>query len=663
MNDTREIFWNVGHGSIMLLYLFALVSVAALLQGFLHRMQIWRKGKYLDRFDHFALRFSSFVSDTLSQRKVSRINDGGLPHAMLFWSFLLLSAGTFMVMLQCDLLTPLFHVNLLIGRFYRVFSLMLDIAGLLAMLSLALLAARRFIIRPSGLESTQEDIWIHLLLFMILLTGFMIEGSRMAVTELPSLDTLAFWSPGGYLFARMIIQMDTGHISLLHRLLWWLHLLLGLGFIAIIPRTKLRHLVTTSGNALFEPHDPKGMLSPVNLDDEPEGRFGISEVADLSWKELFDTDACVQCGRCQNRCPAYRSGKPLSPMKLVAQIGGLASEESGNSLIDAVTRDAIWSCTTCGACEEICPAGVEQVNRIVGIRRSLVLMSGELPGDETQRVFESIEVNGNPFGFSGTKRGEWSKGVPVEFADGKKTADILYFAGCYASFDPRNQKVAKSFIRICSAAGLRAGILGSKERCCGEPVRRLGNEYLYRMMAESNIEAIHASGASSIVTACPHCFNTLSRDYRQLGLEKPVEHHSVFIERLIHEGSLKVTPKPLSLTFHDSCYLSRYRDITDSPRFVLKASGGCLTEMDLSRTESFCCGGGGGQMFIGETAGRPVAGERLSMALATGAPTLATACPFCLTMFEDGLRHSSPDGSGHAVRDLAEIVAASLERK
>jgi Fe-S oxidoreductase/nitrate reductase gamma subunit len=661
MGVTREIYWNIGHGAVVVMYLLALVAVGLLVQGFRRRREIWRRGKPLDRTDNLARRFSRFLAETFSQRKVARVPDGGLPHSMLFWAFVLLFAGTLLVMAQADLLTPLFRFNLLSGNFYRAYSLVLDLAGLLALQALGVLAARRFVIRPPGLESAPADAGIHLLLFSVLLTGFIVEGFRMAATELRDNQALALWSPVGYLFATLFSGMSLHAQRVAHQTLWWFHLLLGLGFVAIIPWTKLRHIATTSGNSFFEPHEPKGTLASLDLEDENAERFGASAIGDLSWKDLFDADACTACGRCQQRCPAYLTGKPLSPMKVIDDIGSLAETASENGLIEAVSRGALWSCTTCGACEEICPASIEHVGKIIEMRRSLVLMGGEFPGEEARRACDAIEVNGNPFGLAAASRGDWAKGLPVSVADGKTETDILYFVGCYASFDPRNRKVAKSFIKICEAAGVSVSILGPAERCCGEPARKLGNEYLYRMVAESNIAAFCAAKAKQIVTACPHCFNTFVRDYRELGLDTPVEHHSTFIRRLVGEGRLKLNPASFSATYHDSCYLARYRNIIEEPRLVLEAAGGRIAEMEWSGREGFCCGAGGGRILAEEKLGTPIVDERLRMARKTGASTLVSACPFCLSMFEDGLKRESGKPELEAF-DLAEVIAQSIDQ-
>lgn len=659
MNATRELYWNVGHGGVAVMYLLSFVAVAAMVQGFLQRLRIWREGHSLDRYDHSRERLSQFFIDSFSQRKVLRVTDGGLFHAIFFWGFVLLFAGTLTIMVQADFFAPLFHINVLAGEFYRVFSLVLDLAGLAAILMLAGLFVRRFIIRPVGLETTKEDAVVHLLLFAILFTGFLIEASRMAVTELHDNPALALWSPVGYLMAHLFTALGDSPVRNLHRALWWGHLILALAFIAIIPRTRLRHMFTSSSNSFLESFNPIGTVETIDLEDEKRVQFGASEIEDLSWKDLFDADACTLCKRCQDRCPAYVTGKPLSPMKVIRQIGSLAESAEPSSLIDTVTRDALWACTTCGACEDICPTGIEHVVKILEMRRSLALMSGEFPGAEVRKALDGIEVNGNPFGMAYASRGDWAKGLPVSIMAENSQVDILYFAGCYASFDARNREVARSFIRICAAAGVRVGTLGKEERCCGEPPRKLGNEYLYRMTASANIDAIKTYGVKRIVTTCPHCFNTLARDYRDIGLDVPVEHQTTFISRLIAEKKLKLKSQAFDCTYHDSCYLGRYMDIVDEPRAVLEAAGGRVVEMELRGYDSFCCGGGGGRILAEERTGRRINTERLRMAGATGMQTLVSSCPFCLTMFEEGIGSGGAE-AGMKALDLAEIVAGRL---
>ncbi|ABB32490.1 electron transfer flavoprotein-associated cytochrome b and CCG domain pair iron-sulfur cluster-binding oxidoreductase [Geobacter metallireducens GS-15] len=659
MEATREIYWNIGHGVVLPMYVLSLAAVAMLVWGFWKQVPLYRVGRPLDRCDRYDERVKRMVGEVLGQVKVSRVTEGGLFHSLFFWGFLTLFVGTLLVMVQADFFTPLMHVNLLSGEFYKAFSLVLDLAGLVAILMLAGLFVRRFITKPEGLEIVKDDYIIHQLLFAILITGFIIEGARMAATELTQNPGLARFSPVGYVVAQLFVSFDEASIKTTHKVLWWLHFALVLGFFCAIPYSKLRHILTTSLNAFFAPLEPMGTIGTINLEDESIEQFGAAKVTDLTWKDIFDADACTSCKRCQERCPAYATGKPLSPMKVIQQVGEVAENDAAASLCDTVGQDVLWSCTTCRACQDICPANNEHVNKILEMRRNLTLMEGAFPGDEVRTAIGNIEVNGNPFGLAFAARGEWSDNLPVTLMESGEEVDILYFVGCYASFDKRNREIAKSFITICQAAGIKVGILGKEEKCCGEPARKLGNEYLYQMTAQENIELIKGYGVKKIVTTCPHCFNTLGRDYKDLGLDIPVEHYSTYLHGLLKSNRLNLTPAPFVATYHDSCYVGRYMDIIEEPRSILKQAGGQLREMEKSGGDSFCCGAGGGRILAEEKLGTKISEKRVAMAQETEAPLLVSNCPFCLTMFEDGIKTGGAEGSLVA-KDLAEIVVERL---
>ncbi len=659
MEATRQIYWNIGHGVVIPMYILAFAAVGVMLWGFRQRLPIWRQGKPLDRFDRYDERVKRMITEVFSQVKIYRVTDGGLFHSLFFWSFLLLFAGTMLVMIQADFFTPLLQVNLLSGEFYKAFSLVLDLAGILALLMLAGFFIRRFVIQPKGLEIVKDDYIVLQLLFAILITGFLIEGARMAATELQQNPALALFSPGGLLAGQLFTALTPDALLVTHKILWWLHFVLVLGFFCAIPYTKLRHIFTTSANAFLAPFEAKGSIATINLEDESAVQFGAATISNLSWKDIFDADACTSCKRCQDRCPAHTTDKPLSPMKIVKQIGELAESNPAGSLVETVSQDALWSCTTCRACQDVCPANIEHVNKILEMRRNLTLMEGAFPGDEVRTAVSNIEVNGNPFGLAYAARGDWSDGLPLTVMEQDSDVDILYFVGCYASFDKRNQAVARNFIKVCAAAGVKVGILGKEEKCCGEPVRKLGNEYLYQMTAAENIEVIKAYNVKKIVTTCPHCFNTLARDYKDLGLDIPVEHYSTYINTLLNSEKLTLTPEPFNFTYHDSCYLGRYMDIIEQPRAILSRAGGSITEMDKSRYDSFCCSAGGGRIMAEEKMGSKISEARIRMATETGAPLLVSNCPFCLTMFEDGIKTGGAE-EVLRVRDLAEIVAERI---
>ena len=662
MEATREIYWNVGHGVIVPMYFFAFIAIAVLLYGFYRRFATYRLGKTLNRFDRLPERIFLLLKNMFAQVQVLRVLGPGSLHAFFFWGFGLLFIGTLLIMAQVDFTQPVFGWLFLKGTFYKIFSLTLDVAGLVALIMLGGLLVRRFLVEPEGLETTVDDYVVHTLLFVILVTGFVVEGVRIAATELRTNPGLAPFSPVGMFIGNLFLGMTPDALSLLHKTLWWVHFFLSMGFIVIIPFTKLRHIFTTSANYLFTDLSARGSIATINLEDEGAKQFGAAKVSDLAWKDIFDADACTTCKRCQDRCPAYATNKPLSPMKVVKQIGEVAFTKPQAGLVETISEDVLWACTTCYACQHICPASIEHVNKIIEIRRNLSLMEGVFPGDEVRTAVNDIEVNGNPFGLAFAARGEWADGLDVKIMEQDSKVDILYFVGCYASFDKRNRDIARSFIKICNAAGIRVGILGKEEKCCGEPPRKLGNEYLYQMMAAQNIERIKAYGVKKIVATCPHCYNTLGRDYKDLGLDIDVEHYSTFINGLINNNRLNIKPSAFDFTYHDSCYLGRYKDIIAQPRAVLKAAGGRITEMELSGYASFCCGGGGGRILAEEKLGTRINAARVAMAQATRAPLLISNCPFCLTMLEDGIKTNNCEEKLMAL-DLAEIVAARIVTK
>lgn len=660
MEATREIYWNVNHGLIWVMYLFAFLAVGGCGFGFWRRLPMYRQAKPLDRLDRLALRVRLMLQGTLTQAKVLRVPEPGTLHALFFWGFLLLFIGTLLIMLQVDFTAPLFDVTFLKGTFYKTYSVVLDVAGLVAILMLAGLFVRRFFVKPEGLVTKRDDYLAHALLFAILVTGFVVEALRMAATEVTVNPELARFSPGGLLLTPLFTGWDLGRISVAHKVLWWGHFFLAMGFIIAIPGTKLRHLFTDPANHLFTDLRPKGSIATIDLEDESAEQFGAAKAADLAWKDVYDADACTLCKRCQDRCPAWTTGKPLSPMRVVQQVGEMALNDPQGDLCRYVTEEVLWDCTTCRACQEICPVDIEHVNKILEMRRNLALMEGKFPGDEVRGAIANYEVNGNPFGLGWAERGAWADGLDVVTMESGEPFDVMYFVGCYASFDRRNQEVARAFARICSAAGVRLGILGKEEKCCGEPPRKLGNEYLYQTMARENIERIKGYGVKRIVTTCPHCFNTLARGYRELDFDVPVQHHTVFVAELIEQGRLQLAKgESFDCTYHDSCYVGRYADIFEPPREIIERLGGNITEMDRNRMESFCCGGGGGRILAEERVGTRVNVARVQMAGETRAPMLVSNCPFCLTMFEDGIKTGGYEGE-MAAKDLAELVAQRL---
>ncbi|TKB10018.1 heterodisulfide reductase-related iron-sulfur binding cluster [Desulforhopalus sp. IMCC35007] len=660
MEYTREIYWNVGHGAWTLvpMYLLAIFAIGLLVKGFYGRVKIYQQGQPLVRDDQRLRRLVMMLQNVLLQKKVSRVIWPGLLHGLFFWGFGLLFIGTTLIVIQADFTDLLFDVKFLTGTFYKLFSIVLDIAGLVCMIMLGGLLVRRYFYAPEGLETKNDDAIMHSLLFGILITGFLIEGARMAVTELGT--PLAPWSPVGLLVANAIVGMGEGGLLALHKVTWWFHLLLVMAFFILIPLTKFRHILTTSANYFFTDLGPKGKLVTLNLEDEDAESFGVSKIGEMTWKDIFDTDACTLCMRCQDRCPAFATGKPLSPMKVINQLGEVAFDAPDSVLVDTIGKDVLWACTTCRACQEICPAAIEHVNKIIDLRRSMVLMEGEFPGEEVMAAMEATEVNGNPLGVGYAERGDWITDLGIKTLAEDTEVEILFFVGCYGSFDKRNIAVAKSFVKLCQAADVKIGILGKEEKCCGEPMRKMGNEYLYQTLANENIETFKSYGVQKIVTACPHCFNTLKKDYQDLGFEAEVMTYTVFLEELLKSGRLRINAQDLSCTYHDSCYLGRHNDIYEAPRKLIEAAGGKLVEMEKNRAEAFCCSAGGGRILAEENIGERINIRRVQMAAETGADVLVSNCPFCLTMFEDGVKGAELEGTLKP-KDIAEILAERIQ--
>ena len=658
MESTREIYWNVGREGLGDMYLLALATAGFI---FLGMYRFWPRlvgnGKPVVRTDHIRARLAFMARNVLFQSKTIKTGGvGGLAHAFLFWGFCILTIGTTLVFIQDDFTDRLFGFKFLTGGFYLLFSLALDLGGLFAMLAILFLSIRRFIGLPEGYDTGFGDMLIHILLFLALFTGFMVEGARIAFTEYRSNIELAYWSPVGLFFAGMFDAtwfhgVLPSELPAIHKALWWIHLYICMAFLGVIGWTRLRHVIMIPANFLYVDMEQNGKLVTLDLEDENAQQFGAAKVGDLLWKDLFDSGACVTCLRCQDHCPAHFTHKPLDPMQMVKDIGGSLSNGADTPLTELMSEEAVWSCLTCRLCQQVCPAQVEHVPKIIDIRRNLVLMEGKFPGDEVVRAMESIEISGNPLGYAPSLRGDWAEKLELS----TENMDVLYFTGCYASYDRRNMKVARSFVSVLQKLGVKVGIMGKKEKCCGEPARKIGNEYLYQNLAKENIEAIHATGAKKILTTCPHCYFTLDKEYRDLGLDPAVEveHHTTFLAAL--SDKFNSGNDPINVTYHDSCYMGRYSGVFDQPRALLASLGARVLEMEKNRELSFCCGGGGGRILAEEKLGIRVNNTRGLMALETEAEVLVSNCPFCMAMLEDGVATPKPVKKIRCM-DLAEFL-------
>lgn len=672
---TRELYWNISGYWIMYI-LFALV-VLCFVVFFYRRYRLWKLGAAENRSDNRKVRLWGAFADVISQRRVVREKGPGIMHLAIFWAMLFCFTATCFVALQAD-----FGFPLLYGPFYLYFiSLAVDLAGFVGLIGVTAALIRRISKVNKNLDTEPADIVLLILLWVILFTGFMTEGLRIMGTN----DPWAYWSPIGYVFSLGLSSLDEQAVLALHQGLWWVHMILAFAFLATFTYTKIVHALFIPGNVYFRSLKPKGTIEPIDFEDENLETMGVRTLEEFTWKDIYDTQACIRCGRCQANCPAYQSGKELSPKNLICDMRK-SSEERGKMLLSAkdkdaltqeqqgyldqpvvgniISEDALWQCTTCRSCAEQCPARIEQPEKIIKLRTYQVSMESSFP-PEAQQTFRNMETNGNPWGIGWQKRVDWTKDLNVPTIEENPTAEYLYWPGCSGAYDSRSKKVATAFVKLMQAAGVDFAILGNTEKCCGDSARRLGNEYLYYLLASENIETLNSYGVKKIVTQCPHCMHALSVDYPQMGGHYQVIHHSQLLAELIAQGKLKPAASDAhTITYHDSCYLGRYHDIFEQPRKVLESTGARIVEMDRNHSKSFCCGAGGGHMWLEEKTGNRINNLRAEEALSTHAEMLVTACPFCLTMLSDGVAavadSTQNNSASMPVKDMAEVLADVL---
>jgi Fe-S oxidoreductase len=566
--------------------------------------------------------------------------------------------GTVLATVDYDITLPLFGYKLLKGSFYLFYETVLDLFGLFFVIGLGMAVYRRFIVRPHRVDPTAEFAYVLALLFVINLTGFIMEACRLAVVK----PAWAPWSPVGWLLGQAMlgVGMGEGALRATHLGVWVFHAIISLGFIAIVPFSYMAHLVTTPLNVFFSKLGPRGAIRAIENIEEAES-LGISKLEEFSWKRRLDFDACLECGRCQAACPAYMAGSALSPKRIIVKLKRhLHGELPGPIHGSLIQADELWACTTCMACVQECPAFIDIVDTIIDLRRYLTLSEGALPSTAPQSL-QNIQRAGNPWGLPAAERLAWAEGLDVPIMEAGKPVEYLYWVGCSASYDKRNQGIARAVVRILRKAGVSFAVM-AEERCHAEVGRRLGEEYLYQTVQAENVEAIKQYSFKKVITHCPHCFNTIKNEFPQFGGTYEVVHHSVVIDELIKAGRLKPA-KALDATvaFHDSCYLGRYNGIMETPRDVAKAVPGLkLVEPPRNRERGLCCGGGGGHMWMEVPAEKRVNIIRMEELLETGANVVGTACPFCLAMVDLGRKVKEAEGTVQ-VKDISELVADSLE--
>ncbi len=673
---TRSVYWNIEYGFI--LYLFFIAAVAVFAYGMWQRVRLWFIGTPQVRWDRIRERLRRVWQHAALQRRLSQNRVAGLFHILFSWGFVILFIGTLVVMVHEDL-----RIRIMQGAFYLWFqSLILDIAGLLALVGVVIAWVRRSLTRPRALSRVSQptsmfDDWVFLLhMVLILWTGFLVEGIRIVATD----DPWAAWSPVGLVHGRLLAAfLSMEALLVLHRVLWWFHMIISFTLIAYLPYSKMIHLITGPVNIFLSDLRPAGVMATTDLEAE-NPVLGAASLWDFTWKDLADLDACTECGRCQENCPAFLTGKPLNPKKLILDLqhhlhergplltlaamkGERPAEQPFESEVvgPVVDPEALWACTTCRACMEVCPVFIEHVPKIVEMRRHQVMLQGEFPA-ELNQTFKNLERQGNPWGMGAHTRTQWTEGLNVPLLADKPDAEYLFWPGCAGAFDQRGQKIVRSIVQLLEQAGVSYAILGPEERCTGDAARRAGNELLFQQLAMENIATLQGYGVKKIITHCPHCFHTFDKDYREMGLEVEVIHHVQLLNQLVKEGRLKpVRELAQTVTYHDSCYLGRYGGEYEAPRELLAALPGVeLREMERHGCTAMCCGAGGAQMWMEERHGTRVNVERSRQALATGAATVATNCPFCMTMLSDGV---AAEESGEQVRvlDLAEMLLQAVE--
>jgi Fe-S oxidoreductase/nitrate reductase gamma subunit len=670
MVPTREIYGNIVGGEVV--YLLTLVTFGLLGWALYRRLRLWQQGRPEQRFDRLGARLKAMLIDGLGQKKTLRETAPGLLHFCMYAGFIVLFIGTLMIAVQEDL-----GIHFLHGPFYLFYSLTLDVFGLLCFIGVTGLTYRRYVIKPTGLDNRREDLIILLWFLAVLGSGFVVEGLRIGGTELAQHPGWAAWSPVGAVIALICRGLGATASQFLfwHRLWWWTHMLVTFGFLAYIGYSKLNHLIFSPLNILLAKPRARGELAPIaNLDKALAGdeeamasvRFGAAKLADFTWKQLLDLDACTRCGRCQDNCPAWLSGKPLSPKFVILDLqrymnATAAAPANGVAMVGGViSEDVLWSCTTCGACEEHCPVGIAHIDTIMDMRRNLVLEQGRMP-ETAEAALRSLEQRGHPWRGTQATRSGWTAGLDVPTMADNPAAEYLFWVGCTGALVDRNIEVTKALAKILRAAGISFAILGEEETCTGDPARRLGNEYLYQLLAQQNITTLNNYRVKKIVTHCPHCFNTLKNEYPQFGGHFEVIHHSQLLAQLIQDGRL--TPSRActdKVTFHDACYLGRHNNVFAEPRQTLQAIPGLqLQEMRWNQRKGLCCGAGGGHAFMEVNIGRRVNHIRTEQAMETGAAVVATGCPFCMQMFEDGIKAKGVEQTMR-VHDIAELLAQNL---
>ncbi|MDA3017883.1 MAG: heterodisulfide reductase-related iron-sulfur binding cluster [Actinomycetota bacterium] len=686
----REVFGGIPTAMVVAFYTVIPMMLIWGSLRFADRVRNWERGapdKRKTTPKNVKRRLADYRSGVY-MRTLLRDSAAGLMHSMIYFGFLVLLGVT--TVLEIDHQMPE-ALKFLHGDVYRGYALVGDVAGVVFTAGVVWAILRRYVQRPYRIriKTKPEHALILGVLLAIGVTGFGAEMFRIAQGQAAGLNLdHEKWSIVGYPLAQLVNGASASTLTTWHQGWWVAHVLTFIVFLAILPITMLRHMFTSPLNMYLKDRErPKGAMKAMpNLTETSLESFGVNVIEDFTWKQLLDLDACTMCGRCTSVCPAHATGKPLDPREIVLKSGEVmaatASHAPGgkvsaplsadseikinaNSLFERITAEEIWACTSCKACDEICPVNIEILDKILDMRRYLSLMESNFPA-QLGNAYRAMENQGNPWGMSQTDRGEWAKDLDVEILDpgAPLKSEYLYWVGCAGSFDDKNKKVTQSMAKLLKRAGIDVAILGPSEMCTGDSARRSGNEYLFQMLAMPNVEMLNTMGVRKIITQCPHCFNTLKNEYPQLGGNYEVIHHSQLLEDLIEAGTLDVSNASLEerITYHDSCYLGRHNDVYVAPRKVVGSIKGIeIVEMPRNGTKGMCCGAGGARMWMEEDIGTKVNDERAREAIATGATRIATACPFCYIMLDDGVKGAGKDESEIKVGDIAIHLLDAIE--
>jgi len=673
---TRPLMWNISQ--VWVMYALFVIALAVFAWGVYRRIEFWRKGKSdNERLADWGKRLGILLREVFLQKQVRNSAFPAILHCLVFYSFIVLVVTTLIIMIQYDAGHLLgLEISIFKGFVYVFFSVASELGGILILVGLAMAAYRRYVLKPETVPNTVEDGLVLLMVACMVITGYLVEGLRIAVNG----DAWKMLSPVGWGLSGIFSGVSEGTGKGIHASLWWLHTVFAMSWIALIPYTKFVHLLSLPTNVFFSKLKPRGELQRPDIEklmesaDDAELKIGLQATEELTWKQRMDLDTCVSCGRCEEVCPAYMADKEyFTPRQLVARmkksLDEIAAGKNGDGkdpaeALDIVGRafdeEFIWHCRTCGACMEVCPALIEHVDTLMEIRRNEVLIQGRMP-EEAGRALRLYETNGNPFGPQ-SERTDWIEKMGVRVVGPGEKVDVLYWIGCCVTFDPQKHKIAEDLCALLTKCGIDFGVLGDDEKCCGDPARVMGQEMLFQQTAKEQVEILKQREFKILLTGCPHCYNVLKHEYRQFGGDFNVVHHSEYIHEMMYLDMLKPqSGTARKYVYHDPCYLGRYQKIFDPTREIVKAiPNSQLMEMKNRREKSLCCGAGGGHYWMDLKRGERINNIRVKQAQAAGADTIVTACAYCMHMLQDSVKLLNCDETMRVI-DVASLTAASLE--